>query len=107
MNLFEILVPTVKDEAKKKYYSTKYHRLWDEKVRKIAGGLTIVKPVVGQWIAPDKKVFVERMIPVRIACTRDQIEQIADLVAKHYNQQAVMYYEISNNVVIKDYNVQR
>jgi hypothetical protein len=43
------------------------------------------------------------MIPVRIACTQDQIETIADWTAKYYEQQAVMYYRVSDYVVIKQY----
>lgn len=102
MYLYEILVPTQTNLGKP--IRTRYHRVWDEKVRKITGGLTIVPPVKGEWISDCGELFRERMIPVRIACTPEQIEQIADMTAKYYDQMAVMYYLISKEVTIKKYN---
>lgn len=103
LSLYEILVPTVRMDRPGRFFTTRYHRLWDAKVRGIAGGLTILKPAKGQWLSPDGVLFDERMIPVRIACTKEQIDQIADLTAKHYQQKAVMYYRLSDEVVIKSY----
>tara|TARA_Y100000034_G_C6896119_1_gene413180 strand:+ start:1905 stop:2099 length:195 start_codon:yes stop_codon:yes gene_type:complete len=57
----------------------------------------------GEWISPDGVLFRERMIPVRICCTEEQIEKIADMTAKYYEQEAIMYYTVSNYVVIKNY----
>lgn len=101
MKFYEILVPTVSNNGKP--YRTRYHRVWDEKVRKITGGLTIISPIKGQWISANGKLFIERMIPVRVACTKEQIDQIADMTAEYYNQLAIMYYLISEEVVIKQY----
>lgn len=70
-------------------------------MRNIAGGLTIYKPAKGQWVEPDSKdVYGERMIPVRIACTENQIRKIANFTIKHYRQLAVMVYVISEKVLI-------
>jgi hypothetical protein len=101
--LWEILVPTVKSVKPAKYYTTRYHRVWDSKVRAISGGLTILSPARGQWLSPSGTLFKERMIPVRISCTESQIDKISDLVASHYNQEAVMFYMISDLVKIKLY----
>lgn len=101
MQFYEILVPTVSNEGKP--YRTRYHRVWDEKVRRITGGLTIISPIKGQWISGNGELFKERMIPVRIACSKEQIEKIADITAAYYNQKAVMYYLISEQVTIKNY----
>lgn len=101
--LYEILVPTIRPDRPERFFTTRYHRIWDGKVRDIAGGLTIIRPVKGQWVSQQGELFSERMIPVRIACTRDQIEEIADLTAKHYQQLAVMFYQVSQDVVIKHY----
>ncbi len=101
MKLWEILVPTMTPEGKP--IRTRYHRVWDAKVREISKGLTILQPAKGQWISQHGELFTERMIPVRIACTEPQINQIADMTAKYYRQKAVMFYEISNRVVIKHY----
>ena len=103
MELWEILVPTVHRDSGKPY-RTRYHRVWDQKVRDIAKGLTILKPVVGHWVSPSDELFVERMIPVRIACSRYHIEQIADMTAEYYNQLAVMFYRVASEVVIKHYH---
>ncbi len=100
MNLYEILVPTVRFGRP---VHTRHHRVWDRRVRAIAGGLTILTPANGQWVSNNGTLLVERMIPVRIACTREQIEKIADLTAAHYCQEAVMFYCLSNEVEIKHY----
>lgn len=96
--LWEILVPTIKDG---KPVKRRYHRVWDNKVREISNGLTILTPAKGQWISAEGTIVEERMIPVRIACTKEAIEKIADLTLRYYNQDAVMYYRISDDVHIK------
>ncbi len=99
---WEILVPTQTNDGKG--IRTRYHKVWDEKVRAITGGLTIVAPIKGQWVSTAGELFRERMIPVRLACTEEQIEKIADITAAYYKQKAIMYYQISNKVVIKNYD---
>ncbi len=101
MELWEILVPTVSNEGVP--YRTRYHRVWDSKVRKITGGLTILPPNKGQWVSPSGVLFIERMIPVRIACTEIQIKKIMDMTAEYYKQEAVMAYKISEQVIITQY----
>lgn len=101
MSIWEILVPTMHNNGAP--ISVGCHREWDQRVRQISGGLTILPPAQGQWLSPSKELFEERMIPVRIACERDQIEAIADMTAAYYGQEAVMFYKISDEVVIKHY----
>lgn len=103
--LWEILVPTMMFNIHGKLVPvrTRHHRVWDEKVRKISGGLTILTPAKGQWVSPSGTLFAERMIPVRIMCTEQEIDKISDLTAKHYNQEAIMYFRISDKVVVKSY----
>lgn len=98
--LWEILVPTIIDG---KPVRLRYHRVWDSKVRAIANGLTILTPTKGQWVSPTGDLFVERMIPVRIACSEVDIHKIADLTAAYYKQKAVMFYRVSDIVVVKHY----
>ncbi|MFH1638053.1 MAG: hypothetical protein ABIB71_06515 [Candidatus Woesearchaeota archaeon] len=95
-SLWEILVPRFNNKGKE--YPVKYHQAWDEKVRKITKGLTILRTAKGQWISPDRKIFLEEMIPVRIYCTEKDIEKIIQFTIKHYGQQAVLAYEVSSNV---------
>jgi hypothetical protein len=100
--LWEILVPTVHNNGKP--FRTRFHKVWDAKVRAITGGLTIFKPAFGQWKSDEGTVFVERMIPVRIACTREQIQLISDFAAQHYEQLAIMFYLVSEEVHIVSYD---
>ena len=110
ISLYEILVPVEMPVLEKdgriisKRIKVKYHRIWDDYVRNLISGLTIMRPVKGQWI--DKitnRMYSEPMIPVRIACTPNDLVNIADFTAKHYNQKAVMYYKISDEVFIRKY----
>ena len=99
--MWEILVPTEKRLEPGKYYTTRYHRVWDAKVRELTGGLTILTPSRGQWVSPDGTLYHERMIPVRIAATREQINQIIDMTLTYYDQLAVMCYKISDEVIVR------
>lgn len=98
--LWEILVPCAWNSGRP--IRTRHHRRWDERVRAISGGLTVMKPAIGQWVN-EGAVYHERMIPVRIACTREQIQLIMDITAKHYEQLAVMAYRVSDEVIITNY----
>lgn len=99
--IWEILVPTVTQAGRP--IRTGQHRVWDNAVREITGGLTVLQPSHGQWEDTEGMVVIERMIPVRIACTEEEINQIADMTAGFYDQDAVMFYCISEKVFIKDY----
>lgn len=101
-NLWEILVPTISNEGKP--FRTRYHRVWDKKVRDISGGLTIMPVAKGQWINTDsesKELFIERMIPVRIVCSREQMEKIVDMTKSYYSQIKVLAYKISDEVILR------
>jgi len=100
MELWEILVPTVRRVGGKPY-RTRFHRVWDAKVRALTGGLTILRPAIGQWISPDGELFKERMIPVRIACSREQITTIIDFTLVYYDQLAVMAHKVSDEVILQ------
>ncbi len=97
--LWEILVPTVRNDGRP--FRTRYHRVWDAKVREISGGLTVMSVAKGQWKSPDGKFFLERMIPVRIIATKDQIEDIVQMTIKYYEQIAVLAYLVSEQVVLR------
>lgn len=99
MELWEILVPTERGNGR--FYTIRYHKIWDGKVRAISGGLTILHPVKGNWISGAGELFVERMIPVRIACSREQIQKIMDITLNYYNQLAVLAYKVSDECLIK------
>lgn len=99
MDLFEILVPATDKNGQKIPISL--HKEWDSKVLDQAGGMTILRSTRGRWSNTSGSIVQERMIPVRIACTSEQIESIASMTANHYDQEAVMFYRISNEVHIR------
>jgi len=96
--LWEILVPK---EINGKKVDISYHKEWDKKVKEISGGLTILKPVKGQWISPNNEHLDEPMVPVRIICNQHQIEKIMEITLKHYSQEEVVAYKISDTVIKK------
>ena len=98
-SLWEILVPTQSNEGKP--YRTRYHRVWDAKVRAVANGLTILTPAKGQWVAPTGELYSERMIPVRILCTKEDIDKIIDLTMVYYDQLAILAYKISDDCILR------
>lgn len=98
-SLWEILVPTVSNSSVP--FHTRYHRVWDKRVRDICGGLTILPPTKGQWVSPSGELFSERMIPVRIVATRSEIEQVIDHTIQYYDQLAVLAYKVSDEVILK------
>lgn len=97
-NLYEILIPT-KYGDNLKPVKTVHHKEWDKKIQSITGGLTILAPAKGKWIHKGIE-YPERVIPVRIMCPPDKIDDIIKFTIKHYRQLAVMYYVISNKVFI-------
>lgn len=97
-SLWEILIPVHSNEGKD--FSLEHHKKWDEKAKTMSGGLTVLKSGKGQWISPEGKTFHDKMIPVRVYCTEKQMNELIQYTIKHYNQEAVMAYEISRNVKI-------
>ena len=100
LNLYEIFVPTQYGDTLKPI-RTRHHKEWDKRIRAISGGLTICSPSRGQWVNPkDKKVVEEKVIPVRIACSEKQMEKIVKITLDHYRQNAVMFFLLSDKVII-------
>lgn len=97
-DLWEILVPTTFNCGKP--IRTRQHKEWDRRVRKISKGLTVLKPVKGQWVNPKGKLFHERMIPVRILATWAQMRQIVNMTIDFYQQEAVLAYKISSDIIL-------
>lgn len=102
-NLWEILVPTIRNDGRP--IRTRFHRVWDAKVKEISGGLTIIPPVRGVWVnesSESKDEYHERMIPVRILATRDEMLEICEFTKNYYEQIAILAYRISTDVIYID-----
>jgi hypothetical protein len=97
--LWEILVPQAFNDGAK--IDVSYHNVWDEKVREIAGGLTILRSATGVWTSPGGEIFREKMIPVRIICSKEQIDLIVDMTMDYYRQKAILACRISDYVILK------
>lgn len=97
--MWEILVPA---SNKIQEFSFEHHKAWDEFVIAISGGITVMRTAKGEWVSPDNERFKDRMIPVRIKCSRKQIKRIIEFTIKHYDQQAVLAYKISSDVILKN-----
>ncbi len=97
--LWEILVPASNNSDQKFTYD--HHKEWDAFVKKITGGVTIMKTAKGEWVSPTGKLYIDRSIPCRIVCTEEQISEIIDFTIDHYKQEAVLAYRISTNVILR------
>jgi hypothetical protein len=95
--IYEILVPCQWNNGVP--IRTSHHKEWDKKVLKISGGLTILKPVKGQW-KHEGEMYEDRVIPVRIRCTQEQMDKIATMTLEHYEQLAVLTYVVSDSSII-------
>lgn len=98
MELWEILVPVNSNDGVR--FADEYHHKWDDQVRALAGGLTVLETVKGQWVDNTSKLFKEPMIPVRVLADKPTIKTIVSLALEHYDQKAVMAYRISNEVML-------
>lgn len=96
--LWQIMVPCQSNDGKP--FKTRHHREWDRQVMLITGGLTVMRPSIGQW-KHDGDLFKERMIPVQIMATEEQMRDIAERVIKHYDQLAAFYFRVSEICVIQ------
>ena len=95
--LWKVLVPTHSNEGEK--FDKKYHWEWDEKISQITGGVTVYTPVKGTW-ASNISLMKESLIPVEVACKRENIPEIMEATKKHYGQEAVMMYKVSDEVIV-------
>ena len=93
--LWEILVPKYMPNGAE--IDVWYHKEFDKSVIDISGGLTVFRSGVGYWSGVEG-FLRERMIPARIYCTEAEISKIANIAKKHYAQQEVMYYLVSEKV---------
>jgi hypothetical protein len=99
LHLYEIFVPTKYGDTGNPI-STKHHKNWDNYVRKITGGLTLMGVARGQWLHRGE-LFEERIIPVRVACEPNFINPIVTFTIEHYRQTAVMFFKVTEHVEIR------
>lgn len=99
MSMWQIMVPCNYNDGKP--VRTKHHKEWDKFVRKHTGGLTIMKPAKGQWVDySTDKLYEDRVIPVNIIASDNDMKKIAKFTMSHYRQLAVLYFKISSETFI-------
>jgi hypothetical protein len=98
-HLWELLVPTQRNDGRPIHL--RFHRVWDEKVKAISGGLTILHPTIGYWVNEDT-TQKERMIPVRVICSREDFNRILLLTRKYYDQKVITWYKLSSEAGFYD-----
>lgn len=98
--LWQIMVPCNYNDGRP--VKTRHHKEWDRQVRKITNGMTILPPSKGQWIdESDGKLYVDRMIPVNLIATEEDMETVAKITMHHYDQLAVMFFKLSEHAIIR------
>lgn len=105
MILYELKIPARRPDGTDFCLYT--HATFYAHVLGIAGGLTVLPEVHGQWRDLTGCLTIEPMIPVQVACTPAQISQLADYAATHFEQKAIMYHLVSDRVTIKNYECQK
>ncbi len=95
--LWEVLVPA---SNKNKDFSYEHHMEWDDYVKSLSGGLTVMKTATGKWVSPEGVLYKDRIIPVKIKCTYAKMLEIVKFTIKHYEQEAVMAYKISDEIIL-------
>ncbi len=96
--LWEILVPACDNNGKR--FSLNHHKIWDKKVMQVSHGMTIQKIANGRWVSPKCGMFKEKMIPVRFISNQKEAKEIVNFTLSHYNQKAVLAYQLSNNMIL-------
>lgn len=91
--LWEMLIP-------EKYLKSKQFNLWQQLIHEISGGITILSTAKGTWISPNGELLNDAMIPVRFIATETEAQTIAELSLVYFEQQAIMYYKISDQPLI-------
>ena len=95
--MWEIFVPASNIDAE---FSYEHHKIFDEFVKQKAQGITVMRGAKGEWISPSGVLFKDRIIPCRICCSIGDIHSIMRFALKHYNQEAIMAYKISDHVLM-------
>ena len=96
--MWEIFVPASSSEQE---FAYAHHKEWDEYVKSLTGGLTIMKSAKGEWIDNStNKLYKDKVIPVRIKCSKKTIKKIIKFTIQHYNQEAVLAYKVSDKVIL-------
>ena len=95
MILHELLIPVKSNSGKT--FSRKVNREFSDYVVSLAGGLSELPLISGQW-KDHGKIYRESMRPIRVACNKRTIQSIARKAREQFKQLSIMSYTVSNDV---------
>ena len=109
--VWEILVP--ESDRSGHRFPLRVHNEWDAKCREFTGGgMTIMSVAKGEWVRPGPPgardpclgpgIVREAMIPVMLMADRTTMDRIARFTMDHYDQDAVLYYLISEDAFMAE-----
>lgn len=95
-NLYEILIP-IADNAGF-VFSDSHRKLFFDMLIGETSGLSILPNLQGFW-EEKGKIYEDINTPLRVICTGEDIKRFANTAKEHFDQLAILYYQISDNVV--------
>lgn len=101
IGLWEILIPVSHKDGTP--VTEKDHRIWWSSLEAI-GAHQFLVPAAMPWFVNEPHLVGVRMIPFRVACTREQITKVANLTATYFGQDAVLLYRVSDDVTLIRYD---
>jgi len=101
-SLWEIMIP--KNIDKHTIFHVSCHREWSNYVENITNGMVFFSSLDRRWISPkETSPYFDNKIPVRIFCNKEQIKKIISFTMKHYDQNHVIAYKLSDSIIL-DHN---
>ena len=94
-SMWRIMVPEADNKGRN--FTPEYHKAWEDAVLAVSGGWTTHATARGAWTVPeDSSVQVEKMRPVDILCTKAQIDSVAAMTVRHYEQKEVLVWKVAD-----------
>jgi hypothetical protein len=94
-SMWRIMVPERHNEGRD--FTQEEHKAWEDAVLAVSGGWTTHATARGAWTVPeDSSVQVENMRPVDILCTKPQIDTVAAMTVRHYEQKEVLVWKVAD-----------
>lgn len=92
---FDVILKTCENNFDRGWiFTTKHHRIFYKFILNLSKGYSVLNELEGVWQNEKGTIYQEKMIPVRIACTDEQIKEIAEFAKAHYEQEAIFVLEL-------------
>jgi len=98
--MWEFLLPMI-NVARHRITFTEYLE-WGNEVKKITTGLVLLPFENASWCDSDGVLFKDGMVPVRVTCNKEHVQDIIELTLTYYQQPAIMAYKISDTCVVRN-----